>query len=91
MFGVTIGSYNKFEELFRFIIRTKSTMSGIQENLMSQLDEQKEVREMKEAIQQAKSVIQYSQVDARDRDMQDDIFTKGKKGMTGMGEIGANN
>ena len=35
MFGVTLGCYNKFEELYKFVMRTKYTMMGIKERLES--------------------------------------------------------
>ena len=29
MFGLTLGTYNKFEELYKFIMRTKNTMTRV--------------------------------------------------------------
>ena len=31
IFGMTLGSYNKFEELYKFASRTKNTVTGVQE------------------------------------------------------------
>ena len=31
IFGMTLGSYNKFEELYKFIMRTKNTLTGVQQ------------------------------------------------------------
>jgi len=33
MFGVTLGSYNRFEELYKFAMRTKNTMTNVKDNL----------------------------------------------------------
>ena len=31
MFGVTLGTYNRFEELYKFIMRTKNTVTKVTE------------------------------------------------------------
>jgi hypothetical protein len=33
MFGVTLGSYNQFEELYKFGMRTKNTVTSIKDNI----------------------------------------------------------
>ena len=33
MFGVTLGTYNKFEELYKFLMRTKNTVTSVADNL----------------------------------------------------------
>lgn len=38
MFGVTLGVFNKFEELYNFANRTKNTMTGVKEKLESEID-----------------------------------------------------
>jgi hypothetical protein len=35
MFGVTLGTYNKFEELYKFLMRTKNTMTHVKDNLVT--------------------------------------------------------
>jgi hypothetical protein len=35
MFGLTLGSYNKFEELYKFIMRTKNTMLKVKDTMAS--------------------------------------------------------
>ena len=50
-----MGSYNTFEELYKFAMRTKNTMSGVVENLQS-LKAEAYVNEFKLAIEKAKEV-----------------------------------
>ena len=33
MFGMTIGTFTKFEELYKFLLRTKTTVMNVSENL----------------------------------------------------------
>ena len=51
MFGLTIGTYDKFEELYKFMMRTKYTVQSVQERVYAQLEDTDEVREMKQAIE----------------------------------------
>lgn len=50
MFGLTIGTYDKFEELYKFLMRTKYTVVSAQERVTSQIAEIDEVNDMKSAI-----------------------------------------
>ena len=34
-FGITLGVFNKFEEQYKFVMRTKNTMTSVQEKLTS--------------------------------------------------------
>ena len=51
MFGLTIGTYDKFEELYKFMMRTKYTVMSVQERVQAQIEDTDEVREMKQAIE----------------------------------------
>ena len=51
MFGLTIGTYDKFEELYKFMMRTKYTVMSVQERVQAQIEDNDEVREMKQAIE----------------------------------------
>jgi len=46
MFGLTIGTYDKIEELYKFLMRTKYTVVSAQERVTSQIGELDEVKEM---------------------------------------------
>ena len=35
MFGVTLGSYNRFEEVYKFIMRTKNTVMKVKDTMTS--------------------------------------------------------
>ena len=54
MFGVTLGTYNKFEEIYKFAHRTMNTAQGCVSNLKEQLDEETYIKQMQEAVEQAK-------------------------------------
>lgn len=51
MFGLTLGTYDRFEELYKFMMRTKYTMMSVQERVQAQIEDTDEVREMKTAIE----------------------------------------
>ena len=51
MFGLTIGTYDKFEELYKFMMRTKYTVMSVQERVQAQMEDNDEVREMKQAVE----------------------------------------
>ena len=34
-FGITLGVFNRFEELYKFIMRTKNTMTSVSERISS--------------------------------------------------------
>ena len=46
MFGVTLGSYNKFEEIYKIAMRTKNTMTHIGENVANQLNKDTYIQEL---------------------------------------------
>ena len=56
MFGITLGSYTKFEELYKFGVRTTNTIKGAVEELHGAISEDKYVDEMRTAIEEAKNV-----------------------------------
>lgn len=58
MFGVTIGTYNRFEELYMFAMRTKNTMENVKERLAKQIDEEQYIKDMKQAVENAKNMQQ---------------------------------
>lgn len=51
MFGLTIGTYERFEDLYKFMMRTKYTMQSVQERVTAQIEDTDEVKEMKQAIE----------------------------------------
>lgn len=63
MFGVTLGSYNKFEEVYKFIMRTKNTVVKVSDTMTSQIKDEDYMRNLKMAIDQAKGVAQASRSD----------------------------
>jgi predicted ATP-binding protein involved in virulence len=63
MFGVTLGSYNKFEELYKFIMRTKNTMLKVKDTMASQIKDEAYVQNLKKAIDTAKNIAPASRSD----------------------------
>ena len=49
-FGVTFGVYNSFEEVYKFIMRTKNTMQATLEHVQSTLKDDEYVQSLKEAV-----------------------------------------
>lgn len=78
MFGVTLGTYNQFEELYKFVMRTKNTVSSIKDNITNQLDQEAYVQQMKEVIENAKHQIcgSKSDVSAEDIQVQENDFSQ---------------
>jgi len=58
MFGVTLGTYNKFDELYKFIMRTKNTMTEVKNQLASQFNDEAYVKNLKAAIEYSKNLVQ---------------------------------
>lgn len=56
LFGVTIGSYNKFEELYKFGMRTKYTMQKVTEELAGVVSQEQYILDMRNAIEEAKGL-----------------------------------
>ena len=56
MFGVTLGTYNRFEELYKFLMRTKNTVTNVTENLAQQVSDKKYVEELKQAVTDARGL-----------------------------------
>jgi hypothetical protein len=56
MFGITLGSYNKFEELYKFGMRTKNTMQKVSEELAGVVSQEKYIQDMRHAIEEAKGL-----------------------------------
>lgn len=54
MFGLTIGTYDRIEELYKFAMRTKYTIQSVQERVIAQIEDTDEVNEMKQAIENQK-------------------------------------
>lgn len=55
MFGVTLGTYNSFEEIYKFLIKTKNTGAKVAARVKKQLDEEEHIQAMKEALEKAKA------------------------------------
>ena len=51
MFGVTIGSYNRFEEVYKLLMRTKNTVVGVTENVKTALDKETYIQQLKETVE----------------------------------------
>ena len=62
LFGVTIGSYNKFEELYKFGMRTKNTMQKVTEELAGVVSQEQYILDMRTAIEEAKGLKDKSSV-----------------------------
>jgi len=56
MFGVTLGSYNRLEEVYKFVFQTKNTMTAVTDNLKTQLNKDTYVQELKKAVNDAKNL-----------------------------------
>lgn len=56
LFGVTVGSYNKFEELYKFGMRTKNTMQKVTEELAGVVSQEQYILDMRNAIEEAKGL-----------------------------------
>jgi hypothetical protein len=63
MFGLTLGSYNRFEELYKFLMRTKNTMLKVKETMTSQIKDEDYVQSLKKAIDTAKNIAPASRSD----------------------------
>jgi len=46
MFGLTIGTYDKFEELYKFLMRTKYTVVSAQDRVAEQIGDMDEVKDL---------------------------------------------
>lgn len=55
-FGITLGIFNQFEELYKFAIRTNSTMISVGERIKSQINDEEYFQELKKAMDNAKSL-----------------------------------
>lgn len=56
MFGVTVGTYNRLEEVYMFAMRTKNTMENVKDRLAKQIDEEQYIKDMKQAVENAKNM-----------------------------------
>lgn len=56
MFGLTLGTYNRFEELYKFGFRTKNTIMSVKEMVESQIKDDKYIQELKSSIEQVKFI-----------------------------------
>ena len=57
MFGLTIGTYDRFEELYKFMIKTKYTIHGVQQRFQNQLEEFEEVQDFRAAIEEQREHV----------------------------------
>jgi len=55
MFGITFGSYNKLEEVYKFVNRTKNTVTDAGKGMAKQLDEESYIKALQDAVKDAKS------------------------------------
>ena len=56
MFGVTLGTYNKFEELYKFLMRTKNTFTSVGDNIKNQMNEETYIKELQMRVEEAKGM-----------------------------------
>lgn len=54
-FGMTIGTFTKVEELYKFILTTKTTVLAVSENISTQIKNEDYIQTLKEAVDQAKN------------------------------------
>jgi len=55
MFGLTLGSYSKFKDLYKFGMRTNNTIKAAAEQLQGEINQEQYVLDMREAIEIAKT------------------------------------
>ena len=53
-FGMTLGTFNKIEELYKFLLRTKTTVMSVGESVTSQIKNEDYMVTLKEAIDHAR-------------------------------------
>mmetsp|Transcript_8327 Transcript_8327/g.13927 ORF Transcript_8327/g.13927 Transcript_8327/m.13927 type:complete len:183 (-) Transcript_8327:602-1150(-) len=56
-FGVTVGTYNRFEELYKFIMRTKNTVTQVTSQLQSEMKDEQYLNDLKLAIERSKGLV----------------------------------
>ena len=49
-FGMTLGTFTKIEELFKFMMRTKTTVMNVSENITTQIKNEDYMKKLKEAV-----------------------------------------
>jgi hypothetical protein len=55
-FGVTLGAYSRIEELFKFLLRTKTTIIKVGEDVTSQIKDESYMKELKAAFESAQDL-----------------------------------
>lgn len=60
MFGVTLGAYNSFEQIYMFLMRTKNTALKVVENVKTTLNQEEYVQSMRQVVEDLKGVQQVS-------------------------------
>ena len=55
-FGVTLGAYSRVEELFKFLLRTKTTIIKVSEDVTSQIKDETYMKELKAAFEHAQDL-----------------------------------
>lgn len=73
MFGVTLGAYNSFEQIYMFLMRTKNTALKVVENVKSTLQQEEYVQNMKQVVEDLKGLQQVSSQRKNGRDLDDDF------------------
>ena len=58
MFGLTLGTYSKFEDLYKFGMRTNNTIKLATEQLQGEISQEQYVVDMRNAIEEAKTARQ---------------------------------
>ena len=54
-FGMTLGTFTKIEELYKFMLRTKTTVMNVSENITTQIKNEDYMKKLKEAVEQAQN------------------------------------
>ena len=53
-FGMTLGTFTKIEELYKFILRTKTTVMNVSESITTQIKNEDYMKRLKDAVDEAR-------------------------------------
>jgi len=54
MFGMTVGTFTRLEELYKFMLRTKTTVMSVSESVTTQIKNEDYMKTLQTAIEQAR-------------------------------------
>jgi|DEB0MinimDraft_12_1074336.scaffolds.fasta_scaffold29422_1 hypothetical protein len=58
MFGLTLGSYNRLEEVYKFVFQTKNTITLASESAVTSIKKETYIEDLKKAVEDAKAFSQ---------------------------------